>query len=64
MFLELVESVFLYGSGTWALTKSLEKSIDGTYTRLLRMTFDVSWSERSINSGLYLYGIFQTFLRR
>ena len=62
MFLELVESVFLYGSGTWALTKSLEKSIDGTYTRLVRMTFDVSLSELLINSGLY--GIFQTFLRR
>ena len=28
-FLALVESVFLYGSETWTLTKSLDKSIDG-----------------------------------
>ena len=29
-FLTLIESVLLYGSETWTLTKSLEKSIDGT----------------------------------
>ena len=51
-FLALVESVFLYGSETWTLTKSLEKSIDGTYTRLLRMAFNVSWSGHVTNSEL------------
>ena len=52
-FLALVESVFLYGSETWTLTKRLEKSIDGNYTRLLRMGFNVSWSEHVANSELY-----------
>ena len=60
-FLTLVESVFLYGTETWTLPKSLEKSIDRTYTRLLRMAFIVSWSEHGTNSGL---AIFQKFLRR
>ena len=53
-FLALIEfDVFLYGSETWTLTKSLEKSIDGTYTMLLRMAYDVSWSEHLTNSELY-----------
>ena len=45
-FLTLVESVLLYGSETWALTKNLEKSIDVTYT-------NVSWSEHLTNRELY-----------
>ena len=40
-FLTLVKSVLLYGSETWTLTKNPEKSIDGTYTRLLRTVFNV-----------------------
>ena len=52
-FLTLVESVLLYGSETWTLTKSLEKSIDGTYTRLLRTVFNVSWSDHLTNRELY-----------
>ena len=49
----LVESVLLYGSETWILTKNLEKSIDGTYTSLLRTVFNVSWSEHLTNRELY-----------
>ena len=51
--LTLVESVLLYGSETWTLTKSLEKSIDGTYTRFLRTFFNLSWSEHLTNRELY-----------
>ena len=51
-FLMLVGSVLLYGSETWMLTKSLEKSIGGTYTRLLRTVFNVSWSDH-LNRELY-----------
>ena len=43
-FLTLVESMLLYGSETCMLTKSLKRSIDGTYTRLLRTVLNVSWS--------------------
>ena len=52
-FLALVEPFFLYGSETWTLTKSLQKSIDGIYTRLLRIILNVSQSEHLTNSKLY-----------
>ena len=32
----LVESVLLYGSETWTMTKRLEKMVDGCYTRMLK----------------------------
>ena len=41
-FLALVESVSLYGSETWTLT-SLEKNINVSYTRLLRIAFRDYW---------------------
>ena len=47
--LMLVEFVLIYGSKTWTLTKSLEKIIDGTYTRLLRTVFNLSWSDLLTN---------------
>ena len=49
----LVEFVLIYGSKTWTLTKSLEKIIDGTYTRLLRTVFNLSWSDHLTNRELY-----------
>ena len=49
----LVEFVLIYGSKTWTLTKSLEKIIDGTYTRLLRTVFNLSWSDILTNRELY-----------
>ena len=35
LFVATVESVLLYGSEAWTLTKSLEKQLNGYYTRLL-----------------------------
>ena len=35
MFKTCVESILLYGSETWTMSKQLEKCLDGTYTRLL-----------------------------
>ena len=52
-FLTLVESMLLYRGETWTLTRSLEKSIDGTYTRLLITVFNVSWPDHLKNRGLY-----------
>ena len=37
LFIATLESTFPYGAETWTLTKSLAKSIDGCYTRMLRM---------------------------
>ena len=53
LFVALVESVLLYGSNTWTLTKSLEKSINGCYTRMLRMALNVSWKQHLTNETLY-----------
>ena len=41
MFVATVESVLLYGAETWTLTANQECALDGVYTRMLRMVFDV-----------------------
>ena len=37
-----VESVLLYGSETWTLTKRLTKMVDGCFTRMLRMALNIT----------------------
>ena len=53
LFLSTVESILLYGSETWTMTKSLQKRLDGCYTRMLRMAFDVTWKQKLTNEDLY-----------
>ena len=53
LFLSTVESVLLYNSESWTLTKKMEKSLDGTYTRMLRMAKNVSWKQHMTNEELY-----------
>ena len=53
LFIATVESVLLYGSETWTMTKSLTKQIDGCYTRMLRMAKNVSWREHMRNEDMY-----------
>ena len=53
VFQTLIEPVFLYGSETWTLTKQLEKSVDGCYTRLLRAALNISWKDKVSNYNLY-----------
>ena len=53
LFLSTVESILLYGSETWTLTKKLQKRLDGCYTRMLRMAYDVSWKAKLTNIQLY-----------
>jgi exonuclease III len=52
-FRATVESVLLYGSTTWTLTKQQESSLDGTYTRMLRAALNVSWKRHPTNQRLY-----------
>ena len=52
-FYATVESVLLYGCETWTLTPSIEKSLDGCYTRMLRAAFNVSWQDHLTNEQLY-----------
>ena len=52
-FRATVESVLLYGSNTWTLTKAMNKKLDGTYTRLLRAAQNVNWKYHITNKALY-----------
>lgn len=54
LFVATVESVLLYNSETWTLTKQLEKRLNGTYTRMLRMALNISWQQHMTNEQLYL----------
>ena len=53
LFQSTVESVLLYNSETWTLTKQLEKGIDGTYTRMLRTALNIKWQQHMTNEELY-----------
>ena len=52
-FRAVVEPVLLYGSTTWTLLKSHIKSLDGTYTRMLRAILNKSWKEHPTKYELY-----------
>ena len=53
LFIATVESVLLYGAETWTLTNTMEKQLNGCYTRMLRMAFNVSYKDRLTNIELY-----------
>ena len=48
-----VETVLLYGCEAWTLTKALTKTLDGTYTRMLRKVQNISWRDHITNARLY-----------
>ena len=52
-FVATVESILLYGCESWAMTGTMEKSLSGTYTRMLRKAMDVHWSSHTTNDELY-----------
>ena len=52
-FVSTVESVLLYGSEAWTLSVQDEKALDGVYTRMLRMSLNVSWENHIRNVDLY-----------
>ena len=53
LFISTVESVLLYGSETWTITKAMKKKIDGCYTKMLRIIKGVSWRDHMTNLQLY-----------
>ena len=53
LFLCTVESVLLYNSETWTLTKQMAKSLDEVYARMLRMALNISWKQHLKNEQLY-----------
>ena len=49
-----VEAILLYGSECWAMNASLQKSLDGLYTPMLRVAvLNVNWRDHISNSDLY-----------
>ena len=53
LFVATVETVLLYGSAAWTVTKAMEKKLDGCYTRMLRRALNVSWRQHMTNKELY-----------
>ena len=53
-FYATVESVLLYGSECWTLKPALQKSLDGSYTRMLRVVLNISKTAHATNKSLYL----------
>ena len=53
LFKATVESVLLHNATTWRMTAGLEKSLDGTYTKLLRYALNVRWQDHVKNVDLY-----------
>jgi hypothetical protein len=43
----------LYGPEAWTLTKAHERSLNGTYTKMLCIVLGVSWKDRFCNAVLY-----------
>ena len=52
-FVATIESILLYGCESWTLSKAQEKSLDGTYTRMLRKALNVHWTSHTTNHELY-----------
>ena len=52
-FVATVESILLYGCESWALTATMEKSLDGTYTRMLRSALNIPWNSFTTNDVVY-----------
>ncbi len=53
LFSSTVESILFYNSTTWTLTETLEKSINGCYSRLLRYALDINWKDHVPNKDVF-----------
>ena len=53
IFRTAVEPVLLYGAETWTLKKADIRTLDGTYTNMLRRVFGISWKSHTTNAILY-----------
>ena len=53
VFKACIETILLYGSDSWTLNVKRKKRLDGTYTRMLRMAYNISWKSHPTNKSLY-----------
>ena len=54
LFRATVETILLYGSEAWAVTKSLGKRLDGCYSRMLRAALNIRRSDKICNKEVFL----------
>ena len=53
VFRQTAEWILLYGSDSWTMTKTLERFLDGKYTKMLRVVCNVPPTTRISNKDLY-----------
>ena len=53
LFHATIESILLYGCEAWTLTATLNRSLNGCYTRMLRAALNVPWRQHITNDVLY-----------
>jgi hypothetical protein len=52
-FQHVIQAILLYGCESWSLTKTLNRRLDGAYTRLLRFALDIPWQDHIKNAVIY-----------
>ena len=52
-FQATVMLILLYGCTIWIITKSMEKKLDGNYTRMLQAILNKSWRQHPTKQQLY-----------
>ena len=53
IFRMTIESILIYGCDSWSLTQTVGNALDGTYTRMLQTTQNVSMRHHMTNQELY-----------
>ena len=53
LFRTTVEAILLYGAETWTLTSTMEKQLDGCYSRMLRMALGINWWDKVSNEEVF-----------
>jgi len=53
VFKACTESILLYSCESWTMTAAQSKKLDGTYTKMLRKVYNVSWRDCLTNKQLY-----------
>ena len=53
VFKASVETILLYGSDSWTLNVARSQKLDGSYTKMLRTIYNISWRDHVTNKSLY-----------
>ena len=52
VFKASVETILLYGSDSWTLNVARSKKLDGSYTKMLRTIYNISWRDHVTNKSV------------